>query len=293
MWWSRSPGSFATLAYPRQRAPPTRTAPATAARGTPRSSTTGLDRLEGKATPGQSTSTADPARHPPALGLRSPQPRASANGRSRSGLPRPGACSTVPGPCRATNSGLLVLAALLLGLPALACELLERRRGASGPTARAAAPARGAQAAVGAGGTGAVDGAGRGPLQPDGPPASALHREHHARRGGDARDRARVGLRAPHPRAPGGARGLPDRRHDLRRAAAVRHPAGVVGGDRWARSGRSPWPPSPAREGAPGRWCWRSRACWRCRPGPRCGRSNTTPATPTSSACCRRHSWRR
>ena len=54
------------------------------------------------------------------------------------------------------------------------------------------------------------------------------------------------------PCAPGGARGLPDRPRDLRRAAAVRDPADLVGGDRWARWGRWPWPPSPAREGA--RW---------------------------------------
>ena len=170
----------------------------------------GLDRLEGKPTPGQSTSTADPARHPPALGTTLASARASANGRSRSGLPRPGRLLDRAGPLSGDKLGPARAgraAARPAGARLRAARAPPRRR----PAGTAPPPAEAAQAAVGARGAGAVDGAGRGPLQPDGPPASALHREHHARGGGDARDRARVGLRAPHPRAPGRARGLPDR----------------------------------------------------------------------------------
>ena len=158
----------------------------------------GVDRLEGKPTPGQSTTTADPPGTPPP----SAYARLSQSQREQEIPIRPPSAARLldrAGPLSGDKLGLLVLAALLLGLPALACELLERRRGADDPAADPS-PADERRRLWGLGGAGAVDGAGGGPLQPDGPPASALHREHHARRGGNARDRPRLGLRAAHAR---------------------------------------------------------------------------------------------
>ena len=180
-------------------------------------------------------------------------PRPSAKSGSRSGLPRPDACSTARDLCRA-QLGLLVVAALLLGLPALACELLERRR--SGRPAGRASPAGPRTQAVGARRSGAVAGAGNGPVQPDGTPAPPLHREHHAGGGRHGGDRPRLGLRPSQPRAGGRARGVPARPDDLPRAAAVRDPARVVGGDRLCprgargrRPGRAAGPFVGARAG--------------------------------------------
>ena len=87
----------------------------------------GVDRLEGKPTPGQSTSTADPPGTPPP----SVYARLSESQREREIPIRPPAAGRLldrAGPLSGDKLGLLVLAALLLGLPALACELLARRR---------------------------------------------------------------------------------------------------------------------------------------------------------------------
>ncbi len=86
----------------------------------------GVDRLEGKPTPGQSTSTADPPGTPPP----SVYARLSEGQREREIPIRPPSATRLldrAGPLSGDKLGLLVLAALLLGLPALACELLARR----------------------------------------------------------------------------------------------------------------------------------------------------------------------
>ena len=95
----------------------------------------GVDRLEGKPTPGQSTSTADPPGTPPPSrygGL--------SQSRREQRIPiRPPSAGRLldrAGPLSGDKLGLLVLAALLLGLPSLACELSERRR-AGPPVGRA------------------------------------------------------------------------------------------------------------------------------------------------------------
>ena len=87
----------------------------------------GVDRLEGKPTPGQSTSTADPPGTPPP----SAYGRLTQSQREREIPIRPPSAGRLldrAGPLSGDKLGLLVVAALLLGLPALACELLERRR---------------------------------------------------------------------------------------------------------------------------------------------------------------------
>ncbi len=87
----------------------------------------GVDRLEGKPTPGQSTTTADPPGTPPP----SAYGRLSQTQREREIPIRPPSAGRLldrAGPLSGDKLGLLVLAALLLGLPALVCELLERRR---------------------------------------------------------------------------------------------------------------------------------------------------------------------
>ena len=100
----------------------------------------GLDRLEGKPTPGQSTSTADPPGTPPP----SHYARLTQSQREQEIPIRPPAATRLldrAGPLSGDKLGLLVVAALLLGLPALVCELLERRRG--GPSAgRDSSPAQ-------------------------------------------------------------------------------------------------------------------------------------------------------
>ncbi len=88
----------------------------------------GVDRLEGKPTPGQSTSTADPPGTPPP----SAYGRLTQSQREREIPIRPPSATRLldrAGPLSGDKLALLVLAALLLGLPALACELRERRRG--------------------------------------------------------------------------------------------------------------------------------------------------------------------
>ena len=98
----------------------------------------GLDRLEGKPTPGQSTSTADPPGTPPP----SQYARLSQSQREQEIPIRPPSATRLldrAGPLSGDKLGLLVLAALLLGLPALACELLERRR-AGRPAGRSSPP---------------------------------------------------------------------------------------------------------------------------------------------------------
>ena len=87
----------------------------------------GVDRLEGKPTPGQSTTTADPPGTPPP----SSYGRLSQTQREQEIPIRPPSVARLldrAGPLSGDKLGLLLLAALLLGLPALACELLERRR---------------------------------------------------------------------------------------------------------------------------------------------------------------------
>ncbi len=98
----------------------------------------GVDRLEGKPTPGQSTSTADPPGTPPP----SDYGHLTQSQREREIPIRPPSAGRLldrAGPLSGDKLGLLILAALLLGLPALACELLERRRarrpGADAPSA--------------------------------------------------------------------------------------------------------------------------------------------------------------
>ena len=164
----------------------------------------------GQADPGPEHEHRRSARHPPTLGLRPPQPEPA-----RTGDPDQasvgGRLLDRAGPLSGDKLGLLVLAALLLGLPALACELLERRRAR---TARRAdpSPADERRRLWGLAGLvlwmvlGAALFSQMAHLHP------RYSREHHARRGGDARDRPRLGLRASQPRAPGRARGLPDRR---------------------------------------------------------------------------------
>ena len=113
------------------------------------------------------------SRHAPTLGATPASARASANRRSRSGLHRRAACSTAPGPCRATNSACWCwprCCSACRRSPA-SCASAAVRDGPAGDRR----PADRAPAAVGARGAGAVDGAGGRPVQPDGPPASALH----------------------------------------------------------------------------------------------------------------------
>ncbi len=98
----------------------------------------GVDRLEGKPTPGQSTSTADPPGTPPP----SDYGHLTQSQREREIPIRPPSAGRLldrAGPLSGDKLGLLILAALLLGLPALACELLERRR--AGPPAADPSPA--------------------------------------------------------------------------------------------------------------------------------------------------------
>ena len=200
----------------------------------------GVDRLEGKPTPGRARAPPIPPA-PPRPRSTATSPRASANRRSRSGLHRRGACSTAPGPCRATNSACWYwprCCSACRRSPASCASAAARER----PSAGGTSPADERRRLWGLAGLvlwlvlGAALFSQMAHLHP------ALHREHHAGRGGDARDRPRLGLRPPHPAALGGARGLPDRAHDLPRAAAVRYPAGVVGRDlgraRGARGGR-------------------------------------------------------
>ena len=194
----------------------------------------GIDRLEGKPTPGQATSTADPPGTPPPsqYGHLTQTQREE---RIPIRPPSAGRLLDRAGPLSGDKLGLLVVAALLLGLAALACELLERRR--SGRPAGRASPTGPRTRLWGLAGADSVAGAGNGPVQPDGAPAPALHREHHAGGGRHAGDRARLGLRPSQPRAAGRARGVPARPGDLPRAAAVRDPTRVVGGDRLCPGG--------------------------------------------------------
>ncbi len=87
----------------------------------------GIDRLEGKPTPGQATSTADPPGTPPPSQYGH---LTQAQREERIPIRPPSAARLLDraGPLSGDKLGLLVVAALLLGLPALACELLERRR---------------------------------------------------------------------------------------------------------------------------------------------------------------------
>jgi 4-amino-4-deoxy-L-arabinose transferase-like glycosyltransferase len=121
----------------------------------------GLDRLEGKPTPGQRTSTADPPGTPPpsSYGRLTPRQREEIPLRP----PSPVRLLDRAGPLAGQRLGLLVAAALLLGLPALAYELRERRRRRAG----------GAPAAAPQGGPGPPDGVGGAPG--DGPPAPAAY----------------------------------------------------------------------------------------------------------------------
>jgi 4-amino-4-deoxy-L-arabinose transferase-like glycosyltransferase len=101
----------------------------------------GVDRLEGKPTPGQSTSTADPPGTPPP----SRYAHLSQTEREERIPIRPPSATRLldrAGPLSGDKLGLLVLAALLLGLPALACELLERRRAGRPPDRSAPSPQR-------------------------------------------------------------------------------------------------------------------------------------------------------
>ena len=187
---------------PNGRSPSAR---ATAARGTRRSCSTA-------STASRASRARARAREPPIRpALPHPRDYARLTQSQREDIPlrRPsaGAPARPRRPAVRRRLGLLVLAALLLGLPALACELLRappatERRDDARPQARSPGTARRRRLCGRSRGTGAVDGDRHGPVQPDGAPASALHRELHARRGGDARDRARVGLRAAHSRAP-------------------------------------------------------------------------------------------
>jgi len=90
----------------------------------------GRDRLEGKPTPGQSTSVADPPGTPP------PSRYARLSPREREEIPlRPPSAARLldrAGPLAGQRLGLLVAAALLLGIPALALELRDRRRRGQG-----------------------------------------------------------------------------------------------------------------------------------------------------------------
>jgi 4-amino-4-deoxy-L-arabinose transferase-like glycosyltransferase len=89
----------------------------------------GVDRLEGKPTPGQSTSTADPPGTPP------PSRYGQLTLRQREEIPlRPPSATRLldrAGALAGQRLGLLVLAALLLGIPAFAFQLRERRRRAN------------------------------------------------------------------------------------------------------------------------------------------------------------------
>ena len=204
----------------------------------------GLDRLEGKPTPGQSTSTADPPGTPPP----SHYARLSQSQREQEIPIRPPAATRLldrAGPLSGDKLGLLVLAALLLGLPALACEALERRR-AGGPPGR---PRR-RRSAAGCGGSrgwccGWCWGRCCSARWPTSTPATprASRRRSRGHSGSGSRGRAPAARRV----RLGALAVVPARAGRVRRAAAVRDPAGVVGGGRvrarGARGGRRRRPP--------------------------------------------------
>ena len=244
----------------------------------------GLDRLEGKPTPGQSTSTADPPGTPPP----SHYARLSQSQREQEIPIRPPSATRLldrAGPLSGDKLGLLILAALLLGLPALACEALERRR-AGRPAGTASPPAQRSRLWGLAGlvlwlvlGAGLFS------------QMAHLHPRYTESITPAVAGTLGIGL------AWACARRTPVRLGAL----AVCLLGLVVYVERLLFGTPPVWwvvivcalgalavaAVAPPEGAPPGRWCWHWRACWRYRPGPRCGRSNTTPATPTSSGRCR------
>lgn len=104
----------------------------------------GLDRLEGKPTPGQSATVREPPGTPPP----SQYARLSVTARERIPLrpPSPFRLFDRAGALAGERLGLLVLAALLLGLPALIAQLPARPRAPAAPAAQEDGPAATARA---------------------------------------------------------------------------------------------------------------------------------------------------